>query len=103
MIAQDVERVLPEAVLPIYGGRFLGVRYTSLIPLLIEAVKDLDKQRVQRDVTAAQREAERDSAHCASLQEEMQGLWRRVDGLSQENESLRAMLSRVIPAADDRQ
>ena len=39
VIAQDVQRVLPEAVTEHDG--ILGVKYTDLIPLLIEAVKEL--------------------------------------------------------------
>ena len=43
VIAQQVNEVLPEAVKQKDSG-FLGVDYTQLIPLLIEAVKDLKSQ-----------------------------------------------------------
>ena len=43
VIAQDVERVLPEAVSTKPDGT-KGVHYNKLIPLLIEAVKDLSQQ-----------------------------------------------------------
>ena len=43
VIAQDVEKVLPEAVSTRPDGK-KGVHYNKLIPLLIEAVKDLSKQ-----------------------------------------------------------
>ena len=43
VIAQDVEKVLPEAVSTRPDG-VKGVHYNKLIPLLIEAVKDLSKQ-----------------------------------------------------------
>jgi len=43
VIAQDVEKVLPEAVSTKPDGT-KGVHYNKLIPLLIEAVKDLSKQ-----------------------------------------------------------
>ena len=39
LIAQDVEKVLPEAVEPHRG--YLTVKYDKVIPLLIEAVKEL--------------------------------------------------------------
>jgi hypothetical protein len=44
VIAQDVQAVLPEIVQATYGGRYLGVKYPELIPLLIEAVRELDER-----------------------------------------------------------
>lgn len=44
VIAQDVQRVLPEAVQPIFDDEYLGVRYHMLIPLLIESVQELDRR-----------------------------------------------------------
>jgi hypothetical protein len=42
VIAQDVQAVLPEAVSVIdKENGYLGVSYTSLVPVLIEAVKEL--------------------------------------------------------------
>lgn len=43
VIAQQVQQVLPEAVLT-RGDGHLGVRYEKLIPLLVEAIKDLQKE-----------------------------------------------------------
>ena len=43
VIAQDVEKVLPEAVSTKPDGT-KGVHYNKLLPLLIEAVKDLSQQ-----------------------------------------------------------
>merc|ERR1712196_373758 len=42
VIAQEVKSVLPEVVGEIYDGEYLGVDYPALIPLLIEAMHELD-------------------------------------------------------------
>jgi hypothetical protein len=42
VIAQDVEKVLPEVISKIVDGKYLGVDYNGLIPLLIEAIHDLN-------------------------------------------------------------
>jgi hypothetical protein len=45
VIAQDVQKVLPEAVSVVEPEQgYLGVSYTSIIPVLIEAVKDQQKE-----------------------------------------------------------
>ena len=43
LIAQDVQKVLPEAVSTDNDG-YLGVRYTEVIPLLTAAIKELKAQ-----------------------------------------------------------
>lgn len=45
VIAQQIQEVLPEAVAVRNDGN-LGVRYEKIIPLLIEAIKDLQKEIV---------------------------------------------------------
>jgi hypothetical protein len=42
IIAQEVLAVLPEVVSDIHEGKYLGVDYASMMPLLIEAVRELD-------------------------------------------------------------
>lgn len=44
VIAQEVRKVLPEAVLEQGQDKHLSVSYSQLIPLVIEAVKDLETQ-----------------------------------------------------------
>eukprot|EP01037_Dinobryon_pediforme_P035205 gene35205-41499_t len=44
VLAQEVEAVLPEAVSEMYDGKYLGVRYEEIIPLLVEAIKELDEK-----------------------------------------------------------
>jgi hypothetical protein len=43
VIAQELREVLPEAVTEMDG--YLGVNYTDMIPLLIEAVKELSAEK----------------------------------------------------------
>jgi hypothetical protein len=43
VIAQEIEAILPEAVRTNKTG-FLAVRYEKIIPLLIEAIKEQQKQ-----------------------------------------------------------
>lgn len=42
LLAQDLQAVLPEVVMDIHNGRYLGVKYDGVIPLLIEALKEID-------------------------------------------------------------
>jgi hypothetical protein len=43
IIAQDVEAVLPEVVTTKFNG-FKGVKYEKIVPLLIEAIKELSNE-----------------------------------------------------------
>ncbi len=43
LIAQDVEKVFPQVVDVIKDGN-LGVRYTELIPVLVKAIQEQQKQ-----------------------------------------------------------
>jgi hypothetical protein len=48
VLAQDVQAALPEVVYNILGGRYLGVSYSELVPVLIEAVKELDLRTLRQ-------------------------------------------------------
>ena len=41
VFAQDVQAVAPELVVPRFEGKYLGVNYIGMIPLLLEAIKEL--------------------------------------------------------------
>ena len=43
VIAQEIQAVLPEAV-ALRDNGYLGVRYEKLVPLLIEAIKELNEK-----------------------------------------------------------
>jgi hypothetical protein len=56
VVAQDVQLVLPEIVGTVaHGGnkQYLGVDYPSLIPLLVEAVRELDERTTEKANTNA--------------------------------------------------
>ena len=57
VIAQDVEAVLPEAVTT-DGGGYKSVRYNELIPLLIEAIKELETKVKDQSQLVAQQQQE---------------------------------------------
>jgi len=46
LIAQEVQEVLPEVVSPSVEG-YLGVAYGSIVPVLVEAIKELAEQNKQ--------------------------------------------------------
>jgi hypothetical protein len=60
VIAQEVQKVLPELVHE--GGGHLGVAYSSLIPILIESVKELagEVERLHEELVELRRKAKSD-------------------------------------------
>ena len=93
LLAQDVQSVLPEAVQPIHGGKFLGVNYADLVPVLVEAIKALDET-----VSELQREQEQEKAtaatsdSCADLLSVVDEMALRVRDLENKNRELRSKL-----------
>jgi hypothetical protein len=55
-IAQDVQSVLPEGVVAIEDGKFLGINYEAVLAMVVEALKELNAKvdRVHADVEALQ-------------------------------------------------
>jgi hypothetical protein len=93
VIAQDVQRVLPEATAAIMGGRYLGVRYTSLIPLLIESVKELDSKRMEFE-----EQSNNDTTSlCMAMTIEMDKLFVMLQAAETENLYLQAMITKITP------
>ena len=43
LIAQQVKEVLPEVVKQLDSGEFLGVNYEEVVPLVIEAIREIDQ------------------------------------------------------------
>jgi hypothetical protein len=43
LIAQQVKEVLPEVVSQLDSGEFLGINYVEIVPLVIEAIREIDQ------------------------------------------------------------
>jgi hypothetical protein len=52
-LAQDVAKVVPEAVAEMHGDRFLGVDYAALVPVLVGAIQELDATVARQGLTIA--------------------------------------------------
>ena len=85
VIAQDVQRVLPEAVAERDG--ILSVRYTEIIPLLIEAIKEIKHGADLRFASIMKLWADKDA--------EIEELKARVDRAEAESSALKARADRV--------
>ncbi|MFW6226080.1 MAG: tail fiber domain-containing protein, partial [bacterium] len=44
LIAQELEEVLPELVHDMYKGKYKGVDYEKLIPILLSSIKELNEK-----------------------------------------------------------
>ena len=42
LLAQDVQKILPEVVHEAFDGKYLSVDYIALVPLIVEAIKELN-------------------------------------------------------------
>jgi hypothetical protein len=107
LFAQDVQAVLPEAVSPIgKNGEYLGVNYSDLVPLLVEAMHELEAKIIELELEAADADADAaavaspearagngDSSSssddlCESLLEVVRALQQRVQALEADNARL---------------
>jgi hypothetical protein len=89
VIAQDVKKVLPEAVSEQDG--FFGVRYNELVPLIINAVNEL-----KTEIFANQKTQARD---LASVQSQLQDLQSENQNLKSENKKFKEYLCQKDPAS----
>lgn len=44
LIAQEVDKIIPEVVGDMYGGEYKGIDYIKLVPILIGAIKELNEE-----------------------------------------------------------
>ena len=96
LMAQDVQSVLPEAVHPIHDGAYLGVNYADLVPVLVEAIRELSTgiEDLEMKLKPEDREEnENDELGCAALADTVKRLKERVLSLEEKNAELRRKLS----------
>ncbi|WP_408099058.1 tail fiber domain-containing protein [Peredibacter sp. HCB2-198] len=94
VIAQEVEKVFPEAVSTAKGSGIKSVAYSKLIAPLIEAVKELHKMVVKLFDNS-----EKHSREIASIKEENKQLKLKSEKLEQENSAIKAYICQKDPAA----
>ena len=99
VIAQDVRDVLPEATAPYYftdgGPEYIGVKYSQLIPLLIEGVKELDAKRMEIE-ERRERAQENANERCNEMRDKMKNVFARIDVLMKDNERLKGIIAELI-------
>jgi len=112
VIAQNVLDVLPEAVDRKDGGNYLGVDYSAMVPLLIEAIHDLEDQI--EDLSAPLKEANSSKdVTMDRLWSELQSLQQEVKRLQESNQWLQTLnrqlmddiaveLLKAVPSSADR-
>jgi cytoskeletal protein CcmA (bactofilin family) len=99
LIAQDVQQVLPEAVNPLGNTSYLSVAYENVIPLMIEAVRYIDRNtrsmKFKRDLELLEGDiadlGARFRRHAEEVAE-LQALHRELDEWEAENADLIARL-----------
>ena len=78
-LAQEVKEVLPEAVSQDANG-YYGIAYSKVIPLLVEAIKDQQKEMAGKNAAIEQLEAK--SSTVDALEKQNDSLTRRVNELA---------------------
>jgi len=95
VIAQDVQKVLPEAVTENNG--ILGVKYTELIPLTIEAIKELYTKMLgnERRIASVEKINVELEAKTKKLELENAEIRTRADKAEKENAEIKSRLQKL--------
>ncbi|MGZ3782411.1 MAG: tail fiber domain-containing protein [Pseudobdellovibrionaceae bacterium] len=95
LIAQDVQKVFPEAVKTNSEG-FLSVSYSNLVAPLIESVKELYKKFLRLDQVIEQQQRQIASVQAQKADKaEIEALKARAEKSEKENAALKARLERI--------
>jgi hypothetical protein len=101
MIAQDILNVLPEAIRQMDGTQYLGIDYNEVIPLLVEAVRELTARTEQiQDIMKEQEKQQPsqpgptadNSTDCSFQGQQILQLQARIQELENENAALKSTL-----------
>merc|ERR1711903_43085 len=96
-IAQEVMAVLPEVVMDIHDGKYMGVDYASMMPLLIEAVRELDEMFKDGTLTGSEAQ-EQTSKMLTQLQNMLIMMGADMSSLRERNAMLTAKLDEANQA-----
>jgi exonuclease VII small subunit len=96
LIAQEVQAAIPEVVDNIYDGRYLGVRYYELIPLIINAIKELDNRDYNKEKGNATETVSKN--YTESLESRLDALEASNEALEASNEALEASNEALVKA-----
>jgi len=102
LIAQEVQAVIPEAVSPVEEGKYLGVDYVSMIPVVIEAIRELDELWKEGKVTMSERTQLR-TGLLAELTLVFNNLTSRLDALDQSLVDFKAKAALLSSRLDELQ
>ena len=92
-LAQDVQKVVPEAVSEMHRDRYLGVDYAALVPVLVGALQELDATVTKQGLAIAALQSAKvaESTRNSANTEEIDG----TDNISSDGELLRKLLRRL--------
>lgn len=108
LLAQEVREVVPEAVVAPDDG-YLGVNYQTLVPLLIDAIRDLDTERetqaervaeLEGQLDRVRDERDRKDERITELEAEIEALCDRFDELEGQVATLTSDASAPASADD---
>jgi len=92
-LAQDVQKVVPEAVSEMHRDRYLGVDYAALVPVLVGALQELDATVTKQGLAIAALQSAKlaESTRNAARLENIDG----IDQLSSDGELISKLLRRL--------